>query len=158
MSAAELEELSKGNAGASHTYPVTAGSLKKGSYCVIKGRACKVVEITTSKTGKHGHAKAHIVALDVFNQKKLEELCPTSHNIEAPNIKRQEYQLMDVGSEGFLSLLDEQQKPVDHFKLPEGELGQKIKAAFENGEDLNVVVLSAMGEDAVVDFKTAQSQ
>lgn len=28
-------------------------------------RPCKIVEMSTSKTGKHGHAKVHLVAIDV---------------------------------------------------------------------------------------------
>ena len=38
--------------------------------------------MSTSKTGKHGHAKCHFVALDIFTQKKMEELVPSSHNLE----------------------------------------------------------------------------
>ena len=53
----EEETFERGEAGSSHTYPVQAGSLKKGDYAMIKGQPCRVVEITTSKTGKHGHAK-----------------------------------------------------------------------------------------------------
>ena len=36
------ETFEKGDAGASHTFPSQAGSLKKGGYIVIKGKACKV--------------------------------------------------------------------------------------------------------------------
>eukprot|EP00448_Togula_jolla_P008828 CAMPEP_0170596452 /NCGR_PEP_ID=MMETSP0224-20130122/15127_1 /TAXON_ID=285029 /ORGANISM="Togula jolla, Strain CCCM 725" /LENGTH=61 /DNA_ID=CAMNT_0010920749 /DNA_START=61 /DNA_END=243 /DNA_ORIENTATION=+ len=50
------------DAGASHVVPMQAGELRKGGHVMIKGHACKVAEISTSKTGKHGHAKAHIVA------------------------------------------------------------------------------------------------
>jgi len=41
-----------------------------------------VVDVSTSKTGKHGHAKCHFVALDIFTQRKMEELVPSSHNLE----------------------------------------------------------------------------
>lgn len=37
--------------------PTEAGSLKEGSYVIIDGEPCKVVEIEKSKTGKHGSAK-----------------------------------------------------------------------------------------------------
>ena len=36
------ETFEKGDAGASHTFPSQAGSLKKGGYIVINGHPCKV--------------------------------------------------------------------------------------------------------------------
>ncbi len=44
-----------------------------------------MIDISTSKTGKHGHAKANITALDIFTGKKLTEVKPTSANLYAPN-------------------------------------------------------------------------
>merc|ERR1712146_511327 len=69
------------DAGAAHTFPQPAGDLRKGSHVMIKGHPCKVAEVTSSKTGKHGHAKCHIVALDIFTQKKYEDLCPAGHTL-----------------------------------------------------------------------------
>merc|ERR1712107_630354 len=86
---------------------------------MIKGHPCKVTEISTSKTGKHGHAKAHIVALDIFTSKKYEDLCPTSHNVEVPFVKRTEFQLLTADeSTGEVSLLLESGETKDDLNLP----------------------------------------
>jgi translation initiation factor 5A len=69
-------------------------ALRKNGFVVIKNRPCKIVDMSTSKTGKHGHAKVHLVAIDIFTGKKLEELCPSTHNMDVPNVIRKEYQLV----------------------------------------------------------------
>ena len=93
MADEETGEYHATDSGASKTYPMQCGALKKNGYVCIKGRPVKIVDYSTSKTGKHGHAKAHIVGIDIFTSKKLEELCPTTHNMDVPNVTRTEYEV-----------------------------------------------------------------
>merc|ERR1719242_1065568 len=106
--------------GAALVYPMQAGEIRKGSHIMIKGHPCKVAEVSTSKTGKHGHAKAHIVALDIFTSKKYEDLCPTSHNVEVPFVKRTEFQCLTAdGTTGEVSLLLDDGSTKDDLNLPD---------------------------------------
>jgi translation initiation factor 5A len=144
--------------GTAHTRPVQAGSLKKGSYCLLKGKPCKIVDYSTSKTGKHGHAKANITGTDIFTGKKYEDMCPTSHNMEEPVVKKEEFQLIDIQDDGFLSLMDTQGETKEDLKFPtdtddDKTMTEKIKTKFDDGSDINVVVQSAMGIEKIVDYK-----
>ncbi|HIE37291.1 TPA: translation initiation factor IF-5A, partial [Candidatus Geothermarchaeota archaeon] len=52
------------------------GALKKGSYVIIDGEPCKVIEITKSKKGKHGSAQARVVAIGIFDGVKRSVVGP----------------------------------------------------------------------------------
>merc|ERR1712186_159338 len=137
------------DAGASHGYPQQAGEIRKGSHLMIKGRPCKCVEVSTSKTGKHGHAKAHIVALDIFTGKKMEDLCPTSHNLDVPFVKRTEFQVLSADPDsGEVSLLTEAGETKDDLNLPDF---QKIGEPTDEDKKLSksLVALVDKGEKTI---------
>ncbi|KAG6483419.1 hypothetical protein ZIOFF_060064 [Zingiber officinale] len=127
----------------------------------------RVVEVSTSKTGKHGHAKCHFVAIDIFNGKKLEDIVPSSHNCDVPHVNRTDYQLIDISEDGFVSLLTENGNTKDDLKLPTDDnlltqdyscanltpLAMQIKDGFAEGKDLVVSVMSAMGEEQICGLK-----
>ena len=148
------------DAGSSLTIPMEAGQIRKGGHIMIKGKPCKVVDVSTSKTGKHGHAKCKFVAIDIFTGAKKEDMQPSSHNSEVPNVSRKEYSLLDIDDEGFLSLMADDGSTKDDLKLPAGsddsnKLVEDIEKEFKAEKDLVLTVLSAMGEEMVSAFKIA---
>jgi len=149
------EEFETVDAGAAATFPKQCSALRKGEHVMIKGRPCKVVEMSTSKTGKHGHAKVHMVAIDIFTGKKLEDICPSTHNMEVPVVKRKEYQLLAINEDNYVSLMDlDSCETKDDLRLPEGELGEQIKSAFEKDETgLLCSVVAAVGEEMILGWK-----
>merc|ERR1712176_160858 len=146
-----------GDAGAAATQPMEAGQIRKGGFIMIKGQPCKVVDVSTSKTGKHGHAKCHFVALNIFTGKKQEELQSSSHNCDIPNVTRQEYTLIDVTDEGFVSLMSEDGDTRDDLSLPKYDdaLARQIQNDFEAGKELMATIMSAMNEEHVHAVKEA---
>lgn len=109
--------------------------------------------MSTSKTGKHGHAKVHMVALDIFTGKKLEDICPSTHNMNVPHVTRKDYQLLDIDEDGFASMMDDAGDTKDDLKLPDGEVGEEIRQKYEDGQTFTVTVLSACGEEKLVGTK-----
>ncbi|KOS21445.1 Eukaryotic translation initiation factor 5A-2 [Escovopsis weberi] len=142
------------DAGASKTFPMQCSALRKNGHVVIKGRPCKIVDMSTSKTGKHGHAKVHLVAIDIFTNKKYEDLCPSTHNMDVPVVTRKEYPLIHI-EDGYLILMNEDSSEKADVKVPEGELGRQIEEGFEEGKDLIITVTSAMGEEVPLAVKEA---
>jgi len=152
MSDQEDHDFNQGDSGASETFPMQCSALRKGGFVMIKNRPCKIVEMSTSKTGKHGHAKVHMIALDIFTGKKLEDICPSTHNMEVPNVKRKDFQLIGVNDD-FLSLMDDTGDMREDLKCPEDAIGEEIKAAIEKDADILVTVLAACGEECVIATK-----
>lgn len=158
----EDETFENVDAGASKTYPMQAGSIRKGGHLVIKNRPCKVVEVSTSKTGKHGHAKCHFVATDIFTGKKYEELTPSSHNCEVPNIDRSEFSVIDINDEGYVTLMDDNGNTREDLQLPKGtedleKVADAIKDNHANGEEIIVVVTKALGEEMILQCKVVNT-
>ena len=147
-------DFDQGDSG-SHTYPLSAGAIRKGGHMIIKENPCKIVSVTTSKTGKHGHAKAAITGLCIFTNKKCEDSVPTSHNVDVPNVTKREYNLINIDDEDFLTLEDLESGDMrEDIKLSNHKhwikVNEKIREEFEGGEDLVLTVIKAMGKECVI--------
>lgn len=143
----------KTDSGASKTYPIEAGNLKKGGYVCIKNNPCKITDILISGTGKHGGTRVRLIAKDIFTDKKYEHLCPGDHQLQVPYVNREEYSLVHINDDGFLELLKSDNSLKSDLKLPEGELGERIVSKFNEGKSLIIGVLSAMNEERIVSVK-----
>ncbi|CAK9291669.1 unnamed protein product [Gordionus sp. m RMFG-2023] len=146
------EEFEQVSSGASETFPMQCSALRKNGLVVLKGRPCKIVEMSTSKTGKHGHAKVHLVGIDIFSGKKYEDICPSTHNMDVPNVLRQELQLVNIDDEGYMELMDDKGNTRQDLKL-EGDLKKDIMDKFNNEETIYVAIQKAMGTETAVGFK-----
>lgn len=110
-----------------------AKSLKPGAYFLIEGEPCRVVSMDKSKPGKHGAAKANIVAVGFFDNRKRNVIMPADRMVDVPVIdKRSATVITDLGDN--LSLMDsetfetyEVPKPADEEILSQIELNCSVE-------------------------------
>jgi len=74
--------------------PAEVGSLKVGSYVIIDNEPCRIVDYSKSKPGKHGSAKARVVAMGVFDNVKRSFVKPVESQAEVPIIERRNGQVI----------------------------------------------------------------
>jgi translation initiation factor 5A len=72
------------------------GTLQKGSYVVMEGAACKVVDIQISRPGKHGHAKSRVSAVGLLDGKKRVIVAPSHDNIDTPIVEKRTAQVLSI--------------------------------------------------------------
>ena len=78
------------------TKQVQVSTLQKGSYVVVDGAACKVMDTQTSRPGKHGHAKVRLVAVGIIDEKKRDIVMPGHDNIDVPIIEKKNAQVLSI--------------------------------------------------------------
>lgn len=147
------DDFESGESGASETFPRQCSALRKNGYVMLKKHPCKIVEMSTSKTGKHGHAKVHLTGIDIFTGNKYEDICPSTHNMDVPNVTRKDYQVHFIDEDGYMTLMDDCCEQRSDLKVPCGCLGEDIKSKFEKDEQILVTVLKAVGQEVAVGVK-----
>ena len=149
-------DFTKGDSGAGLTYPCPCNDIKKGGHIMIKEKPCKVAEMSTSKTGKHGHAKANIMGYDIFTNKKYEDIFPSSHNVDVPFIKKTEFDLIALSEDGTVTYTDENGHNKDDLTLPDestDEWVNDLRKAETEGKNIVITVMEAMGIEKIVSFR-----
>ena len=76
--------------------PAELGTLRVGSYVMIDDEPCRIASYTKSKPGKHGSAKARIVAIGVFDGAKRTLVKPVSAQVEVPIIEKKGAQVISL--------------------------------------------------------------
>jgi translation initiation factor 5A len=111
--------------------------IRNGSFILIDGVPCKVVDIEISAPGKHGSAKMRITAMAVFENSKKTLLAPSHGDIDVPEIKKRRAQVVSITGDS-VQLMDMDTYDIFDAAIP-AELKQTLKAGNE------VEILEAMG-------------
>ena len=106
------------------------GALRVGSYIIIDGEPCRIMNYTKSKPGKHGSAKARIVAIGVFDEAKRTIVKPVSAQVEVPLIEKKTGQVIALLPTA-VQLMDLETYAITEAPLPEEELRSKLASGVE---------------------------
>jgi len=111
--------------------PADLGSVKTGSYIVIDGEPCRIVDFDKSKPGKHGSAKARVVGVGIFDNVKRSIVSPVSSTIEIPLIEKRSAQIISL-SPTTMQIMDLENYEISDINLPEdAEIKTKLGAGKE---------------------------
>jgi translation initiation factor 5A len=115
-----------------------AKDLREGKYVLVDDVPCRIVQIESSKPGKHGSAKMRITAIGIFDGQKKTILSPGDADVEVPIIDRKTVQVMSV-SGSTAQVMDKDTYEVYDMDVPEELAGQ-----VEPGKEVDI--LAAMGK------------
>jgi len=145
--------MSQDSSVASLSYPIQSSALRIGDYVMIQEFPCRIIEMSISKTGKHGSAKINLTGIDIFNGNKHKTIEKSTSNVDVPNVTKMEYQLIDITRDNFLSLMDANGVLKEDIKLVEGELCENIRNEFDDGKELSITIQSAMNQESIIAYK-----
>jgi translation initiation factor 5A len=97
---------------------VEATQLKKGSYVMVEGAPCKIVDVKYSKPGKHGHAKINMTAVGLVDDKKRNVVMPGHELVEVPIIEKKNAQVLSISGD-IASVMDSETFETFEMKIPE---------------------------------------
>ena len=128
----------------SKTY-ATLGDLKPGNFIIIDNEPCKIVEMSKAKTGKHGSAKAHVVAIGLFSNSKKTLVAPVDQQVEVPIIEKRVGQIIaDTGTH--FQVMD--METYETFEVEKEFVDEKIRDKLEPGTEIEYWVV--MGKRLII--------
>ena len=105
------------------TKMIGANQVQKGSFIILEGVACKVVDVEISKPGKHGHSKVRISAVGLVDDRKKIVVMPGHDNVEVPIIEKRNAQVLSVHGDA-ANVMDSETYETFDLKIPEEFKGQ----------------------------------
>ncbi|MBN1169466.1 translation initiation factor IF-5A [Candidatus Micrarchaeota archaeon] len=114
-----------------------AKELRVGKYVLIDDIPCRVVQIESSKPGKHGSAKMRITAIGVFDGQKKTLLSPGDADVEVPIIDRKAVQVMSISGN------TAQVMAKDTYEVYDMDIPEELQGQVEAGKEVDI--LETMG-------------
>ena len=124
---------------------VGINELKVGRFIIIDDIACKVVDMQTSRPGKHGHAKCRLTAVGLTDNQKRIIVKPGHDKVEVPIIEKKDAQVLSVQGD-MVSVMDMETYDTFDLKVPD-ELKDRVK------EGIQIIYWIILGEKVLKQIK-----
>ncbi len=104
----------------------------------------QIMEISTAKTGKHGHAKCSITGICQLTGKKVEDSQPSHAHMYAAEIKKTEYTLTYLDeAANEVQCLDQNQQEVT-LPLTGCPVEEKLKTEYDPNDADNEIIVTVI--------------
>ena len=134
--------------------PTELGSLKVGSYILLPvsdqptGEPCRITEYDTSKPGKHGSAKARIVAVGIYDEQKRPHVGPVSMQVHVPLIDKRAGQIISIVGSKIQVMDSETFETIDVDMVDE-----ELEGTLDQGKDIEY--WNVMGRTKIMRIKSS---
>ena len=110
--------------------------LKKGSFIIIDDIPCKVDDVSVTKSGKHGHAKARVDAIGLLDGRRRSLVKTADENVDVPIILKKKAQVLAIAGDK-VQLMD-----TADYTMLELEIPEELKGKLNSGEEVNYYELA----------------
>jgi translation initiation factor 5A len=106
-------------------------NLKKGHFVLIDNIPCRVVSISSGKSGKHGASKTRVESMGLLDNRRRSIVKPSHDTVDVPIINKKKAQV--------LALVGDRVKLMDlsDYSMFELEIPEELKGKLKSGEEVN---------------------
>jgi translation initiation factor 5A len=105
--------------------------LKKGSLILIEDVPCRVVDISITKSGKHGASKTRVEGMGLLDGRRRSIVKPSSDTVDVPIITKKKAQVLAISGEK-AQLMD-----LADYSMFELEIPEELRGKLNSGDEVN---------------------
>jgi translation initiation factor 5A len=105
-------------------------NLKKGSLVIIDDVPCKVDNISVTKSGKHGAAKARVEGIGLFDGRRKSIVKPSDDTVDVPIITKKKAQVLALSGDK-AQLMD-----LTDYSMFDIDIPEELKGKLNSGEEV----------------------
>ncbi len=106
-------------------------NLKKGHFVLIDNVPCRVVSVSSAKSGKHGASKTRIEGIGLLDNRRRSIVKPSGDTVDVPIINKKKAQVLALVGER-AQLMD-----LSDYSMFELEIPEELKGKLNPGEEVN---------------------